>query len=107
MGPLFPSMASDASSDDWHGFLNSMSGLDVDLLEENSSAFDKWRIALAAQGYDTWNSTTAEIAKIKARGDQLMAAEQKRIAAQPALQAALAAAAPSVTAQQILKKAAQ
>ena len=49
--PYFPSMLETATSDDWHGFLNAQTGLDVSLDEANSSAFDKWRQVLGEKGF--------------------------------------------------------
>lgn len=79
--PLFPSMGPEASSDDWHGFLNAMTGLDVPLNEENPTAFDKWRQTLSAMGYPVWDTTPAQATSIVQRGEALKAAEMARVAA--------------------------
>lgn len=102
--PLFPSMTIQNTSDDWHGFLNSMTGLNIPIEEENSSAFDKWRMRLAELGYPTWEYSTAKIIEIAARGDALKTAEMARQKALPATLAAAAIAAPSVAAADLLPK---
>ncbi len=105
LGPIFPTMDPKASSDDWHSFLNAMTGLDIPIDEENASAFDKWRQALAAKGYDTWGLSHADVQKMAARGEELKALEVKRVADQGGKLAALAIEAPQVTAQELLDKA--
>lgn len=106
LGQYFPSLDAKATSDDWHALLNAVTGLDVDLDEENATAFDKWRQALSGKGYPVWSVDDAQKAAIKARGDALLAAEMKRRADEAAKLAALAQAAPNVTAQDLLKQAA-
>lgn len=103
MLPIFPSMAADASSDDWHGFLNAMSGLDIALDEDNSSAFDKWRIKLADMGYPTWDYSPTHLATIETKGAEFKAAEEKRIANLAATLVDLNAQAPSVSAADLLQ----
>ena len=103
--PHFPSMPEDASSDDWHGFLNAYTGLNIEITEENPSAFDKWRQALSEKGFPVWGITPAQAQVIVARGTELLAAEQKRQADSAALLATLALEAPLVTAQQLMDQA--
>lgn len=98
----FPTMAS-AVSDEWHGFLNAMTGLSIDLDEPNATAFDKWRQALSEQkGLPVWGYTVAQVASIKTRGEELKAKEEARQTALPETLKALALAAPTKTAQQII-----
>ena len=71
--PHFPHME-EATSDEWHGFLNAATGLDVDIGARNGDAFDQWRKALAEQrGLSVWNMTPEREAKIKADGERLLA----------------------------------
>ena len=102
--PHFATMAK-ASSDDWHAFLNTQTGLDIAIDEPNASAFDKWRQALGEQGFPVWNLTADQAAAMKARGALLKAAEDKRQADLTATLAAMAVEAPSVSAAQLLAKA--
>lgn len=100
--PYFPSMLETATSDDWHGFLNAQTGLDVSLDEANSSAFDKWRQVLGEKGFSVWGVDAERKSDIASRGSQLLALEMKRIADEPAKLAALAVEAPAITADQLL-----
>lgn len=77
----FPHLAG-ASSDDWHAFLNEHTNLAVAVDEDNASAFDAWRQALARKGYaEVWGYTPSQLADIKARGQQLKATADRRLAA--------------------------
>lgn len=98
----FPSIPDDATSDDWHGFLNAQTNLDVPADEDNASAFDKWRQALAATGLPVWGVDEARIKDIAARGARLLALEAARVAAEAATLAQLAVEAPQVSAQQLM-----
>ena len=104
MSPIFPSMKGNISSYDWHGFLNSISGLDIPIEEENVSAFDKWRIALADLGYPTWDYSPKAIAHISKRGEELKAAEMKRQSELSVKLEAAAIEAPHVAAIDLLPK---
>lgn len=98
----FPDMAG-KSSDEWHGFLNAQTGLSIDLDEDNSTAFDKWRQALSGQGVPVWGVTEARRIEIEARGRALKEAEAKR---QADAEIALVRArneAPDVSAKDLLK----
>jgi hypothetical protein len=98
----FPDMAG-KSSDEWHGFLNAQTGLSIDLDEDNSTAFDKWRQALSGQGVPVWGVTEARRSEIEARGRVLKDAEALRAAnAAKDLQDARKAA-PDVSAKDLLK----
>jgi hypothetical protein len=100
----FPIMEK-ASSEDWHGFLNAQTGLDIALDEPNSSAFDKWRVALAERGLPVWGISPEKIEEIKARGLALKALEDKRAAELHQTLKALAVEAPLVTAAELLNNA--
>jgi hypothetical protein len=100
--PHFPTMEK-ATSDEWHGFLNAMTGLDIDLAEPNSTAFDKWREALAEQkGLPVWGYTDAQIAAMKARGEELKRMEEERQQREAETLNLLAIAAPTKTAEQLI-----
>ena len=104
LAPFFTSMPIDATSDDWHGFLNAQTGLDVSPDEPNSSAFDKWRQALAEQGYPVWGVDAKRLQEISERGSILLAKEKKRVEELDAKLAKLAIEAPNVTAQDLMAK---
>ena len=90
-------------SDGWHGFLNAVTGLDIEVWETNAIAFDKWRQAIAAQyGHPVWGYTKEQIAAIKARGEELKRKEDERLARLAETLKLLAAAAPTKTAQQLI-----
>ena len=111
MLPLFPSMSETATSDEWHYFLESITGdavakavpdtpsIDV----PNATAFDKWRQALAKQGYPTWGYTADQITAMQDRATELKQAEALRLSKEPELLANLAKEAPLVTAAELLK----
>lgn len=114
MVEFFPTMADTEehkfTSEEWHAFLNAKTGIDVPLHVPNTSAFDAWRIALAAQNFPVWNYTAEQVAAIKQRGEELKAKEDARVAALPARLTLLATVAPTKTAQQLIddtKKAAK
>src|SRR5437773_9668203 len=65
--PHFPEMAG-ASSDEWHAFLDQVTGLATRLDEQNATAFDRWRQALAAMDIPVWSITPSAAATMKARG---------------------------------------
>lgn len=104
MVPYFPSMADPKlNSDDWHGFLNAMSGLEIEPDEPNATAFDKWREALSAQkGLPVWGYTAEQKQRIRERGEELKRREDERIARQTETLKFLAFAAPTKTAQQLI-----
>ena len=98
----FPGMA-EASSDEWHGFLDNITGLVTPKDEPNATAFDRWRQALKEQGYPVWGYTPERLAQIKARVEELQLEEAKRIKDLPELLATLKKDAPLVTAAELLK----
>lgn len=74
----FPTMKG-ATSQDWASFLNELTGLDVADDVPNSSAFDRWREALAEKhGLPVWGVTEEKKQAIKTRVDELLALENKR-----------------------------
>ena len=90
----FQSLDDKITSDDLHGFLNAQTGLEVPLDEQNGSAFDQWRKALARVGVPVWGYTTQQIADVKIRGEAIKVKEAKRIEDQKALLIELAKEAP-------------
>jgi hypothetical protein len=107
MVPYFPTMADPKlTSDDWHGFMNAMTGLDVDPDEDNATAFDKWRQALSEQkDLPVWRYTPTQTAKMKERGEELKRLEEARGRAEPERLKKLAELAPTKTVGQLIKDA--
>lgn len=105
IGPHFPTLNPDIGSDALHGFLDAVTGMETPLNEPNATAFDRWRQALAAQGYPVWGVTPERAAAIKARAEELKQEEAKRMAELPELLATLKKDAPLVTAAELLKTA--
>jgi hypothetical protein len=102
--PHFPSMAK-ATSEEWGAFLDEATGLVTPLDEPNASAFDRWRQALAEQGFPVWGISEEKAASIKARAEVLKQEEATRLAEQPELMAKLKKEAPLVTAAELIKEA--
>lgn len=103
LGQYFPTMGPASTSDDWHGFLNALTGLDISIDAPNGVAFDAWRRALAnGPGLPVWKHTQARLAKIAADG---VKANDRAQAATPTPEALadLALAAPAVPAKELLK----
>lgn len=90
----FPLLHKDISSDDLHGFLDAQTGLETPFDMPNASAFDRWRQALAGQGYQTWGYSESRAAEVKARGEELKDLEIARVKALPDVLKALAKEAP-------------
>lgn len=103
LGPHFPSMPATATSEEWHGFLDQITGLETKMDEPNATAFDNWRKALAAQGYPVWGITQEKADAIKARAEELKTEEAKRLKDLPELLAKLKKNAPLVTAAELMK----
>jgi hypothetical protein len=97
----FPTMEH-ASSDDWHFFMDKVTGLDTPLDMSNGQAFDRWRQALAEQGYPAFDYTATDIAAAKARAADMLAAEERRAASLGSTLEALAVEAPNWTAAEVL-----
>lgn len=100
----FPTLV-DASSDDWHFFLDKVTGLDTPLDMPNGSAFDRWRQALAEQGYPAYPYTATDVAGAKARAAAMLAAEERRAALSGKSLEALAVEAPNWTVEEMLSSA--
>lgn len=100
---FFPDLEK-ATSDEWHGFLNAKTGLNVPLSEGNATAFDKWRQALAPILDDEriWPYTPSRIQAMQDATAALMAKEQSRLEAQPATLVKLADIAPTKTAADLV-----
>lgn len=104
--PHFPALPEDVSSDELHGFLNAQTGLNIPVDELNSSAFDKWRKVLAEQGLPVWKYTQSQLDKIRADGLTLKTYVDSFRAKEGERMAALSKEAPTVTAEALLKNAA-
>jgi hypothetical protein len=98
---FFPSMK-DASSDDWHYFLDEMTGMETPLDMPNGDAFDRWRMAMAGIGYPVWGYTKEHIEAMRANAIKLRAAEEKRAAALGTTLEELAKAAPNWPVAEVL-----
>jgi hypothetical protein len=92
--PHIPTLPADISSDDLHAFLDVQTGLTTAFDEANGSAFDKWRKALAAQGYPVWGYSPDRTTAMQDRAIELKALEAARVAALPKLLEELAKSAP-------------
>ena len=101
--PHFPEMV-DATSDEWHGFLNAQTGLDISVDQPNANAFDAWRKALAAQGFPVWNITPEREARIKEAGAILKERMDEYATLQERILANLKKEAPHVTAAELMKR---
>jgi hypothetical protein len=75
--PHFPEMEG-AGSDEWHAFLDQVTGLATRLDEQNATAFDRWRQALAAMDIPVWSITPAAAAAMRARGEELAQRVKRR-----------------------------
>jgi hypothetical protein len=100
----FPTLE-DASSDDWHFFLDKVTGIDTPLEMPNASAFDRWRQALAAQGYPAFPYTATDVAAAKAKATAMLADEERRAALIGKSLEALAVEAPNWTVEEMLSSA--
>jgi hypothetical protein len=100
----FPTMAG-ASSDEWHHFLDEMTGLETPADLPNGAAFDRWRVALQAQGFPVWKYTPEAIAAMKARAVELKTAEEQRAADLGSTLVDLAKEAPSWPVAEVLASA--
>ena len=102
----FPALPEDMSSDDWHGWLNAQTGLDLPIDGEegmNANVFDQWRQALAAQGIPVWGYTPGQIAEMKAKAVTLKAHVDEFNEGEKARLAALKLEAPDISAADLLK----
>lgn len=90
----FPSMET-ASSDEWHFFLDKVTGIETPLDMPNGLAFDRWREKLAGLGYPVFKYSDADIATMKAKAEAMVSAEQVRVASHGQTLQALAKEAPN------------
>lgn len=97
----FPTLVN-ATSDDWHFFLDKVTGLDTPLDMPNGPAFDRWRQALNEQGYPAYDYTDADIASAKEKAAAMLEAEQRRAASLGSTLEALAVEAPNWTAAEVV-----
>ena len=100
----FPTLV-DATSDEWHFFLDKVTGLDTPLDMPNGAAFDRWRQALQAQGYPAYDYKDADIAAAKTKAEAMLEAEQRRAASLGKTLEALAVEAPNWTVAEMLSSA--
>lgn len=92
----FPHMAK-ASSDEWHGFLDKVTGLETPFLMPNAAAFDRWREKLQSLGYPV-GIDKARAEKARADADKLVATAEARAADLESL----AKSAPNRTAAELM-----
>lgn len=97
----FPTMEN-ATSDEWHFFLDKVTGIETPLDLENGQAFDRWREKLAGLGYPVFKYTESDIAAKKAKAAAMLAAEELRAASLGKTLADLAKEAPNWTAADVL-----
>lgn len=100
----FPTLE-DASSDDWHFFMDKVTGLNTPLDMPNGSAFDRWRQALAEQGYPAYEYMAKDIAGAQAKATAMLEAEKRRAASLGTTLEALAKEAPNWTVAEMMSKA--
>jgi hypothetical protein len=103
MAPYFHNMK-DASSDEWHSFMETVTGVKIERDVPNGVAFDMWRTALADMGYPVFKWTPEKAAEIKRKTDILLEREQKRAADLGTTLAELAKAAPNWPVAEVLAK---
>lgn len=96
----FPTLV-DATSDEWHFFLDKVTGLTTPLEMPNGSAFDRWRQALQEQGYPAWDKAS-QIERAKDKAASMLEAEQRRVASLDKTLAGLAKEAPNWTVAEML-----
>ena len=100
---FFPHMVN-ATSDDWHFFLDSVTQIDTPIDMPNGAAFDRWRERLAAIGYPTQKYSPEHIASMKAKAEQMVRAEQARAASESARLESLRKEAPDWPVAEVLAK---
>ncbi len=102
LGKYFPEMVG-KSADEWHSFLNTETGLNIDRMDPNPSAFDAWRKALAGNGLPVWGVSPARQKAIQERIEMALDAESKRRASEADELAKLRSGAPLVAVADIVK----
>jgi len=100
----FPTL-SDATSDEWHFFLDKVTGLTTPLDMPNGSAFDRWRMALQEQGYPAWDNKASDIERAKEKAAAMLEAEKRRVASLDKTLVGLAKEAPNWTVAEMLSSA--
>lgn len=98
---FFPDMVN-ATSDDWHFFLDTICGIETPIDAPNTEAFDRWREKLAEIGYNTLKYHQEDVARMKARAAKMLDAEQRRAASMSETLKELAKEAPNWTAAEVL-----
>jgi len=101
IGHLFPSMIG-ATSDDWNAFLDKATGLETPLDMPNGQAFDRWRQALAKDGYPVLTYSNEYLEDKAAKAAAMSAAEERRTASMAKVLADVAKEAPNWTAAEVL-----
>jgi hypothetical protein len=91
-----------ATSSDWHFFLDKVTGIETPLDMPNGQAFDRWRQALAKDGYPVFQYSEQDLAEKKAKASAMLQAEEARAAAMGKTLSELAKEAPNWTASEIL-----
>lgn len=81
LAKTFPSLEG-ATSDEWHFFLDKLTGLSTPLDEPNGVAFDRWRAALKGLGYDIPQHSSARVAAAMIAADKMFADEKERVASE-------------------------
>jgi len=76
---IFPSVVG-ASSDEWHFFLDKVTGMETPLSMSSGEAFDRWRAALAGLGYPVNVHSEQRKAVAKEAADRMLESERKRAA---------------------------
>jgi hypothetical protein len=101
LGAYFPTMEA-ATSDEWHFFLDKVTGIETPLDMPNGQAFDRWRLALAKQGYPVFKYSDQDVAEKKAKAAAMLQAEETRAASMGKTLSDLAKEAPNWTAAEVL-----
>ena len=106
MTQYFPDMAK-ATSDEWHGFMNELTGLEIALDVPNGTAFDEWRQKLAEGDFPVWGYSEERLAVFRKYATKAKMRLAEVLAAQDATLDALRKEAPSVSAKDLLEAAAR
>lgn len=99
---FFPSMDK-ASSEEWHFFLDKVTGIETPLDMPNAQAFDRWREKLATLGYPVFPYQAVDVAAMKAKAAKALEAENARAAKLGTTLEQLAREAPKIPAIELLK----
>lgn len=101
LADVFPNLRG-ASSDEWHFFLDTLTGVNTSLDEGNGVAFDRWREALAGMGYNVTTHSEQRAAAAKALVDGMVSEEKRRVASQDATLKRLRGEAPDWPVAEVL-----